>query len=46
MAVTPSWKLRLVLSAKLLNPSTVRFLRNISPKLDESLSRLARVNHY
>ena len=29
IAVTPGRKLRLVLSAKLLNPRTVRFLRNI-----------------
>ena len=41
IAVTPGWKFRLVLSAKLLNPRTVRFLRYIAGQTGKANPQLA-----
>src|SRR5260221_13536019 len=47
MAVTPGWKLRAVLSAKDLNPSTVKFLRYMLPVKASRARRFSKAkNHY
>src|SRR6266576_4027063 len=46
MAVTPGWKLREVLSAKDLNPKTVKFLRYMSfAKITKRARRCKAKNH-